>query len=107
MTRKNKLLNNAIPYLLLNSLRRRFHQTLILVSQLNILSPLGSNDITSILDCEFMYILGSESEKANDHNQYFIQHVNSKSKIQVYSVLFERMWLLEKSVDFGQDCVQK
>lgn len=54
-----------------------------------------------------MYILGSESEKANDHNQYFIQHVNSKSKIQVYSVLFERMWLLEKSVDFGQDCVQK
>jgi hypothetical protein len=33
MTRKNKLLNNAFSYLLLNSLRRRFHQTLILVSQ--------------------------------------------------------------------------
>jgi hypothetical protein len=64
--------------------------------------PLSSNEITSILDREHMYILGLDSENANEQNRYFIQHVNSESRIQVYSVLFERIWLLEKSVDFGQ-----
>ncbi|MGI8832008.1 MAG: hypothetical protein ACR2IS_05150 [Nitrososphaeraceae archaeon] len=64
-------------------------------------SPLSSNEVTSIMDNELMYIMGSESENIDDLNRYFIQHVNSESKIQVYTVLFERMWLLEKSIDFG------
>lgn len=64
--------------------------------------PLSSNEITSIVDREHLYLLGFESENANDHNRYFIQQVNSESKRQVYTVLFERMWLLEKSVDFEQ-----
>ena len=65
-------------------------------------SPLNSNEIVSILDAEHLYILGLESENTSYQNRFLIQHVNSESKIQVYSVLFERMWLLEKSLDFGQ-----
>jgi hypothetical protein len=65
-------------------------------------SPLNSNEIVSILDTDHMYILGLESENTSYQNRFLIQHVNSESKIQVYSVLFERMWLLEKSLDFGQ-----
>jgi hypothetical protein len=102
MTRKNKLLNIRIllpsPKFSEEDIPSDFNSS---ISIKYFDSPLDSNEITSILDSEFMYILGSESEKANDHNRYFIQHVNSESKIQVYSVLFERMWLLEKSVDFG------
>jgi hypothetical protein len=49
-----------------------------------------------------LYILGLESENTSYQNRFLIQHVNNESKIQVYSVLFERMWLLEKSLDFGQ-----
>jgi hypothetical protein len=48
-----------------------------------------------------MYLLGFESKDTGDHNSYFIQCIKSESKIQVYAVLFERMWLLEKAVDFG------
>ena len=65
-------------------------------------SPLNSNEIVSILDAEHLYILGLESENTSYQNRFLIQHVNNESKIQVYSVLFERMWLLEKSLDFGQ-----
>ena len=64
--------------------------------------PLSSNEIISIVDRKYLYIVGFVSEETNDQNQYFIQHENSESKIQVYTVLLERMWLLEKSVDFGQ-----
>ena len=64
--------------------------------------PLSSNEIISIVDRQYLYILGFVSEETNGQNQYFIQHENSESKIQVYTVLLERMWLLEKSVDFGQ-----
>jgi len=63
---------------------------------------LSSNEIASIVDREHLYILGVESENTDDQNRYFLQHVNSESKMQVYSVLFERMWLLEKSIDFEQ-----
>ena len=65
-------------------------------------SPLNSNEIVSILDTEHLYILGLKSENTSYQNRFFIQHVNSESKMQVYSVLFERMWLLEKSLDFRQ-----
>jgi hypothetical protein len=62
---------------------------------------LRSNTITSILDSEFMYVMGSESENKKDNNQYYLQNVNMESKKLVYTALFERMWMLEKSVDFG------
>ena len=65
-------------------------------------SPLNSNEIVSILDTEHLYILDLKSENTSYQNRFLIQHVNNESKIQVYSVLFERMWLLEKSLDFGQ-----
>jgi hypothetical protein len=64
--------------------------------------PLGSNEISSMLDGQHLYIVGFESGNASDQNRYFVQHVNNESKIEVYTVLFERMWLLEKSVDFEQ-----
>jgi len=62
---------------------------------------LRSNTITSILDSEFMYVMGSESENKMDNSQYYLQNVNMESKKLVYTALFERMWMLEKSVDFG------
>lgn len=65
-------------------------------------SPLNSNEIVSILDTEHLYILDLKSENTSYQNRFLIQHVNNESKIQVYSVLFERMWLLEKSLDFEQ-----
>jgi hypothetical protein len=64
-------------------------------------SHLSSDTITSILDSEYMYILGFDSENANGHNRYFIQHVNNGPSILTYTVLFEKMWLLQKTVDFG------
>jgi hypothetical protein len=64
-------------------------------------SPLNSNGIASILDSSSMYILSSGSTNTNGRGQYFIQQVKNESKLQVYVVLFERMWLFEKSVDFG------
>lgn len=62
---------------------------------------LSSNTVTSILDNEFLYIVGSETENTSDRIGYFILSVNNESKKLVYTALFERMWLLEKSVDFG------
>ena len=61
---------------------------------------LSSNTITIILDNEFMYVLNSESENTNDNSRYYIESVNNESKRLVYTSLFERLWLLEKSVDF-------
>ena len=65
-------------------------------------SPLNSNEIVSILDTDRLYILGLGSENTSYQNRFLIQHVNNESKTQVYSVLFERMWLLEKSLDFEE-----
>ena len=65
-------------------------------------SPLNSNEIVSILDTDNMYFLGLGSENTSYQNRFLIQHVNNESKTQAYGVLFERMWLLEKSLDFGQ-----
>jgi hypothetical protein len=65
-------------------------------------SPLNSKEIVSILDTDNMYILGLGSENTSYQNRFLIQHVNNESKTQAYGVLFERMWLLEKSLDFGQ-----
>jgi hypothetical protein len=65
-------------------------------------SPLNSNEVVSILDTDNMYILGLGSENTSYQNRFLIQHVSNESKTQAYSVLFERMWLLEKSLDFGQ-----
>jgi hypothetical protein len=62
---------------------------------------LSSNTVTSILDNEFLYIVGSEAENTSDRIGYFVLNVNNESKKLVYTALFERMWLLEKSVDFG------
>ena len=62
---------------------------------------LTANTITSILDSEFMYMIGSESDYVDSPNKYFIQHINNESKILVSITLFERMWLLEKPVNFG------
>ena len=64
-------------------------------------SPLNSNEIATIIDRNSMYILGSASANTTNLVQYFIQQVKNESKLQVYAVLFEKMWLLEKSVDFG------
>jgi hypothetical protein len=61
---------------------------------------LSANTITSILDNESMYILGSESGNVIDGNRYFIQRVTNEPKILVSMALFEKMWLLEKAVDF-------
>jgi hypothetical protein len=64
-------------------------------------SPLSSNEIASIIDSNSMYILGSVTANVGEGDQYFIQQVKNKSKLQVYEVLFERMWLSEKSIHFG------
>jgi hypothetical protein len=53
--------------------------------------PLGSNEISSMLDGQHLYIVGFESGNASDQNRYFVQYVNNESKIEVYTVLFERM----------------
>jgi hypothetical protein len=80
MTRKNKLLNIRI---LMPSPKLDEEVILKLTSNINsnisikyFDGHLSSDTITSILDSEYMYILGFDSENANDHNRYFIQHVN-------------------------------
>jgi hypothetical protein len=47
-----------------------------------------------------MYILGSESDNVINRDRYFIQQEVNESKILVAMALFERMWMLEKSVNF-------
>ena len=102
MSRKNRLLNIRI---LLPS--RNFHEEDFqsnISSKISIKyydSSLSSNEIASIIDSNSMYILGFGSGNTNNRSQYFVQQVKNESKLQIYVVLFERMWLLEKSVDFG------
>ena len=102
MTGKNRLLNIRM---LLPS--HNFHEEDIqssISSKITIKyfdSPLSSNGIASIIDSNSMYVLSSVSANTNGRSQYIIQQVRNDSKLQVYVVLFERMWLLEKSVDFG------
>ena len=103
LTRKNKSLN--IHILLPSPEFKEIESMFDRISSMSIKyfdSPLESNEIVSILDGDHLYILGPESGNASDQNRYFVQHVNNESKIEVYTVLFERMWLLEKSLDFGQ-----
>lgn len=52
---------------------------------------LTANMITSILDSEFMYMIGPESDYVDGPNKYFIHHINNESKILVSIALFERM----------------
>jgi|RhiMetdeSRZDD1v2_1073273.scaffolds.fasta_scaffold03398_15 hypothetical protein len=102
MTGKNRLLNIRM---LLPS--HNFHEEDIqssISSKITIKyfdSPLSANGIASIIDSNSMYVLSSVSANTNGRSQYIIQQVRNDSKVQVYVVLFERMWLLEKSVDFG------
>jgi hypothetical protein len=61
---------------------------------------LSSNTITIIQDNKFIYILNSESKNTNGHGPYYIEFVNDESMRLVYTTLFERLWLLEKSIEF-------
>jgi hypothetical protein len=61
---------------------------------------LDANTITSILDSEFMYIFGSISEDTDSDFRYFVQHVRNEPRLLASIALFERIWLLKKSVDF-------
>jgi len=101
-TRKNKLLNIRIllpsPKLEKEDIPSDINSN---VSIKYFDRHLSSNTLTSILDSEFMYVMGSEPENTTDRNRYFIQSINIESKKLVYTALFERMWMLEKSVDFG------
>jgi hypothetical protein len=103
LTRKNKSLN--IRILLPSPKFKEMESMFDRISSMSIKyfdSPLNSNEIVSILDGDHLYILGLESENTSHQNRFLMHYTNSESKIQVYSVLFERMWLLEKSLDFGQ-----
>lgn len=61
---------------------------------------LDANTITSILDSEFMYIFGSISEDTDSDFRYFVQHVRNEPRLLASIALFERIWLMKKSVDF-------
>jgi hypothetical protein len=61
---------------------------------------LSAQTITSILDSEFMYILGSDPDKTDNQDRFFVQEINREPKVLVSAALFERMWMLEKSVEF-------
>jgi hypothetical protein len=103
LTRKNKSLN--IRILLPSPKFKEIESMFDTISSMSIKyfdSPLNSNEIVSILDEDHLYILGLESENTSHQNRFLMHYTNSESKIQVYSVLFERMWLMEKSLDFGQ-----
>jgi hypothetical protein len=103
LTRKNKSLN--IRILLPSPKFKEIESMFDRISSMSIKyfdSPLNSNEIVSILDEDHLYTLGLESENPSHQNRFLMHYTNSESKIQVYSVLFERMWLLEKSLDFGQ-----
>ncbi|HJT85065.1 MAG TPA: hypothetical protein VJ697_11330 [Nitrososphaeraceae archaeon] len=62
---------------------------------------LSEDRITTILDSKFMYIMGSNPDHGDDLDRFFIQGINDEPKILTAVALFERMWMLEKSVDFG------
>jgi hypothetical protein len=61
---------------------------------------LSAQTITSILDSEFMYVLGSDPDNTDNQHRFFVQEINREPKILVSAALFERMWMLEKPVDF-------
>jgi hypothetical protein len=61
---------------------------------------LNTNTITLIQDNELMYNLNLESENTSDPSRYFIESINNESKRLVYTGLFERLWLLEKSIEY-------
>ena len=63
--------------------------------------PLAANAITAIVDSEFMCVLGSESNNIDTPNKYFIMQISNEMKIYASIALFEKIWLLEKFVDFG------
>lgn len=63
--------------------------------------PLAVNAITAIVDSEFMCVLGSESNNIDTPNKYFIMQISNEMKIYASIALFEKIWLLEKFVDFG------
>jgi hypothetical protein len=62
---------------------------------------LSEDRITTILDSKFMYIMGSNPDNGDNLDRFFIQGINDETKILTAVALFERMWMLEKSVDFG------
>lgn len=63
--------------------------------------PLAANAITAIVDGEFMCVLGSKSNNIDTPNKYFIMQISNEMKIYASIALFENIWVLEKSVDFG------
>jgi hypothetical protein len=100
MTKKNKILNIRIllpSYTLYDMDIFPNINSQFLIKYFD--RQLSSNTITLILDSENIYLLG-KSENTNENNQYFIQSINNESERLVYITLFERMWLLEKSVAF-------
>jgi hypothetical protein len=101
MTRKNKLLN--IRILLPSPKLDEAVVTSNMSSRLLIKyfdRQLSSNTVTSILDSEVMYVVGSDSGKIGNSDRFFMREVINEPKIHVSVALFERMWMLEKSVDF-------
>jgi hypothetical protein len=101
ITKKNNSLNIRI---LLPSPRLAEDDVLFASSRIAIKyfdRDLKTKTVTSILDSQFMYVVGSESDKTDNQSRFYIQEVINEPKIHVSVVLFERMWMLEKSVDFG------
>jgi hypothetical protein len=47
-----------------------------------------------------MYIFGAISKDTNSDFRYFVQHVRNEPRLLASVALFERIWLLKKSVDF-------
>lgn len=101
MSRKNKLLNIRIllpsPKLDEESVPSNINPNLLIKYFERRLSV---QTITSVLDSEFMYILGSDPDNRDNQDRFFVQEINREPKILVSAALFERMWMLEKSVDF-------
>ena len=100
ITKKNKLLN--IRVLLPSITFNTYDISSIITSRILVKyfdRQLTSNMIILNLDGELMYTI-EKSGNANDDNRYFIQSINNESERLVYITLFEKMWLLEKSVVF-------
>src|SRR5690606_25048090 len=63
--------------------------------------PLATNTITAIIDSEIMYMLGVGTNDDQNKNKFFIKQTTNKMKIYAFDALFEKIWFLEKSIDFG------
>lgn len=63
--------------------------------------PLATNTITAIIDSEIMYMLGVGTNDYQNKNKFFIKQTTNKMKIYAFDALFEKIWFLEKSIDFG------